>query len=174
MKKSQNGWPASKDEKEIEIKVFKVEGTERKMRLQKDAGVILTAFAAEFHAKVEKIDDGVFDDWAFAYREVRGSDTDLSNHSSGTAIDLNATKHPLHSENTFTKQQAVIIRELCKKYKIRWGGDYSKRKDEMHFEIVQTPDEVKATIKELGLKKEKDGNENVSKKASPKASTKNN
>ena len=95
MTKSQNGWPASKDQKKIGIKVFKVKGTDRKMRLQKDAGVILTAFAAEFHAQVEPIDDGVFDDWAYAYRDVRGSDSVLSNHSSGTAIDLNATKHPL-------------------------------------------------------------------------------
>ena len=158
MTKSQNGWPASKDQKEIDIKVFKIKGTDRQMRLQKDAGVILAAFAAEFHAQVEPIDEGVFDDWAYAYRDVRGSDSDLSNHSSGTAIDLNATKHPLGMQNTFTKQQAATIRELCKKYGIRWGGDYSKRKDEMHFEIVETPDEVKARIKEMKLKKErKDG-----------------
>ncbi len=154
MQKSQNGWPASKDEKDIDIKIFKVKGTDRKMRLQKDAGVILDAFAAEFHAQVEPIDEGVFDDWAYAYRDVRGSDSVLSNHSSGTAIDLNATKHPLGMQNTFTKQQAVIIRELCKKYNLRWGGDYAKRKDEMHFEIVETPDEVKARIKEMKLKKE--------------------
>jgi D-alanyl-D-alanine carboxypeptidase len=155
MKKSQNGWPASADQKEIDIKVFKVEGTDRKMRLQKDAGVILTALAAEFHAQVEPIDEGVFDDWAYAYREVRGSDSDLSNHASGTAIDLNATKHPLHAENTFTKQQAATIRELCKKYGVRWGGDYTKRKDEMHFEIVETPDEVKERINKMGLRRSK-------------------
>ncbi len=157
MKKSQNGWPASPDQKEIGIKEFKIKNTDRKMRLQKDAGVILAAFAEEFHAQVEPIDEGVFDDWAYAYREVRGSDTDLSNHSSGTAIDLNATKHPLHAENTFTKQQAAKIRELCKKYGLRWGGDYSKRKDEMHFEIIETPDEVKERIKNMKLKGVKNG-----------------
>jgi S-adenosylhomocysteine hydrolase len=157
MKKSQNGWPASKDEKEIGIKVFQIKNTDRKMRLQKDAGVILAAFAAEFHAQVEPIDEGVFDDWAYAYREVRGSDIDLSNHSSGTAIDLNATKHPLGMSNTFTKQQAITIRELCKKYGLRWGGDYAKRKDEMHFEVIETPDEVKERIKNMKLKGVKNG-----------------
>jgi hypothetical protein len=157
MKKSQNGWPASPDQKEIGIKEFKIKNTDRKMRLQKDAGVILAAFAAEFHAQVEPIDEGVFDDWAYAYREVRGSDSDLSNHSSGTAIDLNATKHPLHAENTFTKQQAAKIRELCKKYGLRWGGDYAKRKDEMHFEVIETPDEVKERIKNMKLKGVKNG-----------------
>ncbi len=155
MKKSQNGWPASEDQKEIDIKIFKIKGTDRKMRLQKDAGVILAAFAAEFHAQVEPIDEGEYDDWAYAYRDVRGSDSNLSNHASGTAIDLNATKHPLGMQNTFTKQQAGIIRELCKKYGIRWGGDYTKRKDEMHFEIVETPDEVKARINKLGLRRSK-------------------
>ena len=103
MTKSQNGWPASKDQKEIGIKIFTIKGTDRKMRLQKDAGVILAAFAAEFHAQVEPIDEGVFDDWAYAYRDVRGSDSDLSNHASGTAIDLNATKHPLGMQNTDRK-----------------------------------------------------------------------
>jgi D-alanyl-D-alanine carboxypeptidase len=155
--KSENGWPASPNEKEIGIKVFKIKNANRKMRLQKDAGVILTAFAAEFHAQVEPIDTGVFDDWAYAYRDVRGSDSDLSNHASGTAIDLNATKHPLHAENTFTKQQAAKIRELCKKYGLRWGGDYSKRKDEMHFEIIETPDEVNERIKNMKLKGVKNG-----------------
>ncbi|MBM3910472.1 MAG: M15 family metallopeptidase [Thaumarchaeota archaeon] len=155
MNKSQNGWPASKNEKEIGIKIFKIKNTDRKIRLQKDAGVILAAFAAEFHAQVEPIDDPEIDDWGYAYRDVRGSDSVLSNHSSGTAIDLNATKHPLGAQNTFTKQQAVIIRELSKKYGIRWGGDYAKRKDEQHWEIVETPDEVKARIKAMKLKKEK-------------------
>ena len=156
MTKSQNGWPASPDQKEIDIKVFKIKNTKREMRLQKDAGVILAAFAAEFHAQVEPIDEGVFDDWAYAYRNVRLSDSELSNHASGTAIDLNATKHPLGAQNTFTKQQAATIRELCKKYGIRWGGDYSKRKDEMHFEIIETPEQVKARITKMGLKPTKE------------------
>lgn len=153
MQKSQNGWPASADQKKIGIKVFKVKGTKRKMRLQKDAGVILSAFAADFHAQVEPIDEGVFDDWAYAYRDVRGSDSDLSNHASGTAIDLNATKHPLGATGTFNKKQTATIRELCKKYGIRWGGDYKGRKDPMHFEIVETPNEVKERIKNMGLKR---------------------
>ena len=156
MTKSQNGWPASKNEKEIGIKIFKVKNTDRKMRLQEDAGVILAAFAAEFHAQVEPIDEGVFDDWAYAYRDVRGSDSDLSNHASGTAIDLNATKHPLHAQNTFTKQQAVIIRELCKKYGIRWGEDYKGRIDPMHYEVIETPEQVKQRIEKMGLKNKKE------------------
>ena len=156
MNKSQNGWPASKNEKEIGIKIFKIKNTDRKIRLQKDAGVILAAFAAEFHTQVEPIDDPEINDWGYAYRDVRGSDSVLSNHASGTAIDLNATKHTLGARNTFTKQQAAIIRELCKKYGIRWGEDYKGRIDPMHFEVIETPEQVKQRIEKMGLKNKKE------------------
>ena len=84
MQKSQNGWPASPDQKEIGVKEFKIKNANRKMRLQKDAGKILAAFASEFHAQVEPIDEGVFDDWAYAYRNVRLSDSGASYSSEYT------------------------------------------------------------------------------------------
>jgi hypothetical protein len=150
--KSQNGWPASPDQKKIGIKVFKIKNANRKIRLQKDAGVILAAFAAEFHAQVEPIDKGELDEWGYAYRNVRGSDSDLSNHSSGTAIDLNATKHPLGKKGTFTKEQVKIIKELTAKYGLTWGGVW-KRPDEMHWQIDETPEQVKQRIKDMKLKR---------------------
>ena len=148
--KSQNGWKASKNQVLIGIKQFTVPGTDRKFRLQKHAGKILVQVAKEFHERVEPIDEGTFDDWGYAYREVRFGNGDLSNHASGTAIDLNATKHPLGKMNTFTKPQQKIIREICSKYGVRWGGDF-KRPDDMHFEIIETPKQVKARIKDMGL-----------------------
>lgn len=151
--KSANGWTASKNPNEIDIKSFPVRGTDISLRAQAVAGVILAAFAAEFHEKIEPIDKGQLDDWGYAYRPVRGQTTGLSNHASGTAIDLNATKHPLGKENTFTGVQVIRLRELVKKYGLRWGGSYKSRKDEMHFEIIETPDQVKLRIKKLGLGK---------------------
>lgn len=63
----------------------------------------------------------------------------LSNHSSGTGFDWNAPKHPLGKVNTFSVAQRNTIRAIvnveCERA-VRWGGDYSGRKDEMHFEIV--------------------------------------
>jgi hypothetical protein len=150
---SQNGWPASKDQAEIHIKVFPIKGTDIKIRCEETAGVILAAFAAEFNEKVEPIDKGELDDWAYCYRPVRGQTTGLSNHSSGTALDLNANKHPLGKAHTFTGIQEIKIRELVKKYGLRWGGDYKERKDEMHYEIIETPAQVKARITKLGLGK---------------------
>ena len=153
MEKSQNGWPASKDQAAIKIKSFPIKGTDIKIRCNELAGVILAAFAAEFHTQVEPIDKGELDDWGYNYRPVRGTTDKLSNHSSGTAIDLNATKHPLGKEHTFTGVQEVKLKALVKKYGLRWGGSYKTRKDEMHFEVIETPEQVKLRINKLGLNK---------------------
>ena len=136
MATSQNGWPANN----IGLtKSWKIPGTTRAVRLESgDAGYLLTDFAAWFDKNVESIDNDVeMDDWGYAERPIRGSTTTLSNHASGTAIDLNSTRHPLGVVNTFSVAQRARIREKLKDYDgvIRWGGDYKGRKDEMHFEI---------------------------------------
>ena len=149
--KSSNGWPASKDPAEIGIKSFKVPGTDLKIRCAKKAAPLLIGLASEFHETIEPIDKGTLDDWGYAFRMIRGSTDSLSNHSSGTAIDLNATKHPLGKENTFSPENAAKCIALAKKYGCKWGGTYRNRKDGMHFEINLTPKQVKERIKTLGL-----------------------
>jgi hypothetical protein len=151
--KSQNGWTASKDPAAINIKPFLVKGTNIKLRCEASAGVILAAFAAEFNDKVEKLEGETYDDWAYAYRPVRGQTTGLSNHASGTAVDLNSIKHPLGRKNTFTGAQEIILKDLVKKYGLRWGGSYKSRPDEMHYEVIETPAQVKLRINKLGLNK---------------------
>src|SRR5690606_1236851 len=88
-----------------------------------------------FNAEVEPIVKE--HSWGWAYRPIRGA-TRLSNHASGTAIDLNAPAHPLGKVDTFSKEQVKTIRSILADLDgvVRWGGDYSGRKDEMHFEIV--------------------------------------
>jgi len=149
---SPNGWPASEDRKTLGIETFTVPGTKIKFACAKDVAPILIAFCAEFHELVEPIDQGQLDDWGYAFRMTRGSDKVLSNHSSGTAVDLNATKHPLGKSNTFTKEQTNTIQLLLVKYGLAWGGNYKKRKDEMHFEIAMTKTQVQSKIKQLGIK----------------------
>ena len=156
MRTSQNGWPASKDPEEIEIISKRVPGTGLKLRVARPVAPLLIAFARDFHKEVERINEGQLDDWGYAFRDIRGATT-LSNHASGTAIDLNAIQHPLGAENTFTDEQARTIRRLCRKYGLRWGGDYRNRKDEMHFEVVMNATQVQKLIRTLGL--EKDGDE---------------
>lgn len=145
---SQNGYTANDEDL---IQTWTIPGTERKIRLRKGApGALLVDFAAWFHVHIEPLDTGQLDDWGFAVRPIRGQgveyDADgnainLSNHASGTAEDLNATKHPLGQRGTYTTAQYAAIRAKLKDYDgcIRAGLDYTKRADEMHFEIVRSP-----------------------------------
>jgi hypothetical protein len=149
--KSYNGYPASKDPNEIDIKSHPVKGTDRKLKCASSVGPLLAAFAAEFHELIEPIDEGTFDDWGYAFRMVRGSTDRLSCHSSGTAIDLNATKHPLGKAGTFPAEKIPMLRALAKKYGLKWGGDFKSRPDDMHFEVEVSAAKAKALIASLGL-----------------------
>lgn len=148
---SYNGWPASKEPAEIGIKSYKVEGTSLKLRCAEKVEPLLLNFAKEFNELIEPLEGGGLDDWGYCYRMVRGTTDKLSNHSSGTAIDLNASKHPLGKVGTFDAAKVPMIRALAKKYGLTWGGDYKNRKDEMHFEIALSPEKVRALITKLGL-----------------------
>jgi hypothetical protein len=148
---SYNGYPASKDPAEIGIKSYPVKGTDRKLRCAESVGPLLAAFASEFHELIEPIDEGTFDDWGYAFRMVRGSTDRLSCHSSGTAIDLNATKHPLGKAGTFPAEKIPMLRALAKKYGLKWGGDFKSRPDDMHFEVEVSAAKAKALIASLGL-----------------------
>ena len=152
--KSSNGWPASKDPAEIGIKSFKVPGTDLKIRCAEKVAPLLIGLASEFHETIEPIDKGTLDDWGYCFRMIRGTTDSLSNHSSGTAIDLNATKHPLGKENTFSPENAAKCIALAKKYGCKWGGTYRSRKDDMHFEIALNPTQTKELIAKLGLVKD--------------------
>ncbi len=149
---SPNGWPASEDRKALGIETFTVPGTKIRFACAKSVAPILVSFAKDFDELVEPIDEGQLDDWGYAFRQTRGSDRILSNHASGTAIDLNAIKHPLGKSNTFNKDQRNTINLLITKYGLTWGGNYKRRKDDMHFEIALDQNKVKQKIKELGLK----------------------
>ena len=151
METSYNGWPASKDQATIGIKSYPVPGTTIKLRCAEKVAPLLVGFAAEFHTLIEPIDAGGLDDWGYCYRMVRGEATKLSNHSSGTAIDLNATQHPLGKVGTFEAGKVPMLRALAKKYGLTWGGDYKNRKDEMHFEVNIGPAKVAELVKKLGL-----------------------
>jgi hypothetical protein len=148
--KSDNGWPASKDPAQIGIKSYPVKGTTIKLRCAEKVAPLLVGFAAEFHANIEPIDHGALDDWAYCFRNIRNRDR-LSNHSSGTAIDLNADKHPLGAENTFTPEKTLAVLELAAKWGLKSGLSYQHRKDPMHFEVCLSPKQVKERITALGL-----------------------
>jgi hypothetical protein len=145
-----NGWPASKDRAAIGIKSYTVPGTTVKLACAEKVAPLLIGFAAEFHKLIEPI-DGSSDDWGYCYRMVRGTTDKLSNHSSGSAIDVNAAKHPLGKIGTFESSKVPMIQALARKYGLRWGGDYINRKDEMHFEIAIDAAKAATLITKLEL-----------------------
>lgn len=138
MATSMNGWPALAADSSY-LYTWTVPGSGRKLRLRNgSAGYLLIHLATWFDDEIEDVEGGTLDDWGYAYRPVRGYTTGLSNHSSGTAMDLNATRHVLGREDTFTAVEERRIRRRVNDFMqdtIRWGGEYSGRKDEMHFEI---------------------------------------
>jgi hypothetical protein len=117
------------------------------------AAPLLVAFAEDFHELIEPIDGGSLDDWGYCYRDVRGVPGKLSNHASGSAIDLNASRHPLGKSGTFEPGEVTMILALCRKYGLNWGGTWT-RKDEMHFEVGINPLKAAKLIEKLGLKYE--------------------
>jgi hypothetical protein len=135
---SQNGYTAN-DPSKVSSRV--VPGTTRRLTVRNGpAGDLLLWVAGQFDKLVEDIEQGILDDWGYAERPIRGG-TELSNHASGTAIDLNATSHPLATDPAanFSRAEIDTIHAILARTRgcVRWGGDYTGRKDGMHFEIVR-------------------------------------
>lgn len=139
---SQNGWPAN--DYSLTTSIVLPGG---KLRVRSgDVAVIMGHLALWFHENIEPL---VWPgNWGYAERPIRGSSTTLSNHASGTAIDLNAPEHPLGARGTFTDAQTALIRKKLSEMHsvIRWGGDYVNRADEMHFEINLEPDDLRVPL----------------------------
>lgn len=73
----------------------------------------------------------------------------LSDHSWGTAVDVNWTTNPLGTTSTcaITSDLPDNITELAKRWGLRWGGNFScHNKDPMHFEVIGRPEGVAAIV----------------------------
>lgn len=137
MSTSQNGWQALQSNSSL-LHKWVIPGANRYFVLRQGAaGFLLCHLILWYHETIHRLDEkgSVWDEWAYAFRDVRGAD-DLSNHASGTAVDLNATRYPLGTTNMLSWRKVKIrARMAFYGFCIRWGGSYEGRKDEMHFEI---------------------------------------
>jgi hypothetical protein len=149
--KSSNGWPASPIQSEIGIGIFTVVSGIRPVRFRCVAAVapLLVGALKEWHKKVEKLEPGEVQGYAF--RDVRGGNGTLSNHASGTAVDIWPSRHPQgDKDGNLTKEQQNAILAICKKYGLRSGGIYKSAKpDWMHIEIDVTLAKAALLIKNL-------------------------
>jgi len=143
--RSQNGWKAN-DRSVISTRT--VRGTHVRLAVRNGpAGDLLLEIAALFDLMVQDLDQpGPADEWGYAERPIRGTTDTVSNHASGTAIDLNATRWPLGSQPgvNLSGRQIATVRDIVAITGgvVRWGGDYQGRKDPMHFEIADNRTEA--------------------------------
>lgn len=162
---SQNGWTASPG---LVCRSFVVDGITFPPGIRDDDDVetVLRHVVEQFAARVEPL--AAPGCWGFSYRANRNDPDSLSNHASGTAVDVNAPKHPngVATRKTFTVEQVVEIHRILLEVRsaVRWGGDYQGTPDAMHFEVnvdaatlhgvaeelrggTVTPEDIEATAK---------------------------
>lgn len=76
---------------------------------------------------------------SFYPRFVRGSTTSLSNHSFGTAFDINVAWNGLNVIPPIIGKEGSVRKlvPLANQFGFYWGGHYNSRLDGMHFEVAK-------------------------------------
>jgi peptidoglycan hydrolase-like protein with peptidoglycan-binding domain len=142
MPESQNGYPAN--DRSL-IASYTIPGTHERIAVRKgSASVVLLDLLGFINSEIEALQQSTLDEWGYAERNIVGAATTLSNHASGTAVDANATKHPLARTGTWSSAQKSKVHARLALYDgvLRWGEDYHHRVDGMHFEIIKPPADV--------------------------------
>jgi hypothetical protein len=133
---SQNGWSASDH---LALRPLFVGGVPFSPGIRDDDDVetVLRYVIEQFAARVEPLRTPGC--WGYSYRPNRNDPNSLSNHASGTAVDVNAPQHPngVPTWRSFTPKQTAEVHRILLEARsaVRWGGDYQKTADAMHFEI---------------------------------------
>lgn len=154
MAQSQNGWPAAPNASSLDLTTLKL-----KLRNPNPSSAdglwkvtVARAAAPSFEAIIRWWDENiepVEQLGGYNYREIRGKEGTgvVSNHGSGTAIDVNWDKHPWKARGTIAAAKMALLRAKAATLGLRWGGDYKNNADEMHFEVPVGPDVWSAATK---------------------------
>lgn len=130
-----------------QLGTYLVPGTSVKLTVAKEVAPILLAVARDFDREVEPLIVGQCG--GFNPRKIAGSSS-WSRHAAGLAVDLNWSRHPMGKKGTFTATQLKAVEKIAARYKVvRWGGSYTGRVDEMHWEINAERAQVLAAVKAL-------------------------
>lgn len=149
MAQSYNGWYASPNLKLRDLRVGDAEMVPGVLD-DDDVYEVLRYVATQWHERVEPLVKGWC--WGFNYRRTTAA-ASLSNHSSATAIDLNAPRHPFGvpaSRNLSPAQIATChaIIEECDGL-VEWGGDYRNTPDAMHWDIKGTKAQISVLAQKI-------------------------
>lgn len=87
------------------------------------------------------------DSWGYSCRPIAGTSTP-SNHSWGTAADINATTNPRRADRAFVSDIPRVVVDFWKGVGFRWGGNFSWP-DPMHFEWMGTTDQARQKAADL-------------------------
>lgn len=149
MATSYNGWLAVKDGAGID-RAFSAAGASFPGGVKAGAVATIFRWLIERLNEIEPVVPGWC--WGYEYRANVNNPSTLSCHSSGTAIDYNAPKHPNGARGTWTVNQVVAIRAILAQLGgvVRWGYDFTGTKDEMHFEIVGSESQCATVAARLG------------------------
>ena len=171
MPTSLNGWPGVATSGPA-LRSIRIPGTGRTVVLEKTCAPLFAAFLSEWHKTVMPIDGSRTylgpDGWE--YRQARTGDG-LSNHASGTAVDVRYDVLKSDHQRHMTSSQIAAVHRLLDRYVddqgrrvFGWGGDWTVGTycDEMHTELAQgwaigargratTKTDVLAVIKHLGI-----------------------
>lgn len=157
-----HGWPAIEDATDSRLHTFTVPGTTRKVKLRKDVGPYLVAFASRYHQKIAPIDQGTLDDWGWSPLRKGRASSSISDHCAGVALDLNATKEGAQNRTNLTSFWKVPLtwlrlQVLRRRFRLlEWGGDYETFYDPMHWTFKRgvSKGEILAEIARMGIDSE--------------------
>jgi hypothetical protein len=135
-----------------------IPGTSRRITMRKDVLPYFLAFAADYHKWIAPIDTGTFDDWSYHPPRTGRASNKISDHSSGTALDLNATREGAQRASNkqwwARAQKKRALRRLRNIYGLlAWGGDYKNFYDPMHWYLkpYSNINQVREAMKRLGI-----------------------
>lgn len=135
---SQNGYPvlATNSAKLHDWVIPFKDGRSITLKLRHGScGLIQAHYIKWYHERVESILHETRDYWGYSHRRIAGS-TEWSDHASGTANDLLATKYPWGTRHMTDKKKHQIRRRL-RFYRgtLYHGAFFVSRADEMHSGI---------------------------------------
>lgn len=143
MATSLNRWTAISSRLDPRLRSITIPGTNRSITVRRSAAPLFASFLADWHREMParlKLDKGYIGGWV--YRQSRFS-SGLSNHSSGTAVDVRWDV--LHADNQrhMTDEERKVLRRILDRYVTSDGhhvlanGAYWNACDEMHTELSQ-------------------------------------
>ena len=170
MAKSLNGWTAIEDGNSKDLRTITIPGTKQKIKVQTEVAPLMAAYLADWQREMPdrmKIANGPVAGWA--YRKSRFT-SGLSNHSSGTAVDvLWTTELPADGKPHMNKNEKDILDKILGRYvtgdghRVLANGEWwnPPHCDGMHTEISQswdrgckrntTIEDVREVIKKLHI-----------------------